>query len=217
MKFAAGSLLLVALALVRPAAGAEIHDAAAAGKLDKVKALLGAHPEQLEAKGTNDGTPLYWASWGGQLPVVEWLLAHQADVMAKDYKGGTPLHLVRKAEVAEVLLAHGADVSARDYKGGTPLHLATCEDLQGVAEVLLAHGADVNAKDKTGQAPLHWAANVALHCPASSPDRKVISALLLAHKANVNAIDRNGKTPLDLAVDGGHKEMAEFLRDHGGK
>jgi ankyrin repeat protein len=41
----------------------------------------------------NDGeTPLYSASWNGQLEVVKYLKSVGADINAKDNVGNTPLH-----------------------------------------------------------------------------------------------------------------------------
>jgi len=40
--------------------------------------------------------------------------------------------------------------------------------------------------------------------------------LLLANNADVNAKANNGATPLDLAGGGGHKDVVELLRLHGG-
>lgn len=59
--------------------------------------------------------------------------------------------------VAELLVAHGADVNARDLMGLTPLHRAAVSDNDTVTETLLAHRADVNAKDNDGETPLHQA------------------------------------------------------------
>jgi ankyrin repeat protein len=60
--------------------------------------------------------------------------------------------------VAEVLLAHGADVNARDIKfGDTPLFWAVFAGQKDMAELLLAHGADVNARDNSGNTPLYEA------------------------------------------------------------
>jgi len=59
--------------------------------------------------------------------------------------------------VAEVLLAHGADVKAKDQDENdySLLHIAADKGHDAVAEVLLAHGADVKAKDKYGETALH--------------------------------------------------------------
>jgi ankyrin repeat protein len=40
---------------------------------------------------------------------------------------------------------------------------------------------------------------------------------LIANGAKIDAPSYNGKTPMALAIDGGHDDVAELLRQHGGK
>src|SRR5438445_7553984 len=78
------------------------------------------------------------------------LLAHGADVNAKDHDGMTPLHTaVEKSFVVvmELLLNHGADVNARmRHDGMIALLFAVMGyyDAKDKAALLLNHGADVN-------------------------------------------------------------------------
>ena len=61
-------------------------------------------------------TPLHFAAEQGHQAVVALLLAHQADVHAKDDRGSTPLHLAARKghrDVAELLLAHHAKVQCQ--------------------------------------------------------------------------------------------------------
>jgi hypothetical protein len=160
----------------------------------------------------------YAATNGTSRKDVELLLAHGADVNAKDLSGNTPLHKAASAdnkELTALLLAHGADVNARDMIGYTPLH---CAPLKDESELLLAHGADVNAKDDKGQTPLHLAVSddprdykgVVKEITESDLARIEV---LLAHGADVNARDNNGRTPLFYAKIG---DIAKLLREHGG-
>jgi ankyrin repeat protein len=60
-------------------------------------------------------------------------------------------------DVARTLIAHGADIHARDSSGNTPLHAAAYCGSVAVARTLLAHGANPNAKNIDGRGPLDYA------------------------------------------------------------
>ena len=206
------AILLVVLAWNSLAFGGEIHDAAKAGDLEKVKALLKDKPNLVFSKDKNGDTPLVVAAKFGRQDVAAFLLAHKADVNARGkdvaFTGegiqgkslsGTPLHwaaMKSDTRMAELLLANEADVNAKD--DSTPLHWAVspthhkpvsaCREMM---ELLLAHGANVNAKDDDGQTPLHRAAWI---------HQTELAELLLTHQADVNAKDDNDETPLHLAV-----------------
>jgi ankyrin repeat protein len=48
-------------------------------------------------------------------------------------------------------------------------------------------------------------------------DHKDVVELLLANQAEVNATNNEGATPLQNAVDKGYDDVAELLREHGGR
>lgn len=57
-------------------------------------------------------TPLHIACERGHAEVVELLLAHEADVEAKDISGNTPLHVAAQSQqtkIVQKLLDTGAD------------------------------------------------------------------------------------------------------------
>lgn len=108
MKITIFFLLLVALGL-HHSSGAEdidIHTAAKAGDVTKVKALLTTQPELVNAKDATGATPLHWV---GNPAVAELLLTHKADVNAKDNQGLTPLQWAarERSPVAKWLRQHG--------------------------------------------------------------------------------------------------------------
>ena len=213
---------------------AQIHDAAKAGDLAKVKALLKEDPDLVSTKDSNGETPLHTAAVSGHKDVVELLLAkaevkniydaaaigdlekvkaflkmHPDLVFSRENNGNSALHEAADGgnkEVAELLLANKAEVNAKGSHGDTPLHLAAKMRDKEMTRFLLANGADVNAKDDQGATPLYYAA---------FGGRKDVAELLLANKAQVNARDNKGNTPLHYAASNGHEEVAELLRQHG--
>ena len=92
---------------------------------------------------------MHKAALSGLKNVAELLLAHKADVNARDSDGKSPLHLAAEAgykDVVELLLTNGADVNAKDNSSMTPLHFAAQAGHQGVAELLLAQKADAGTE-----------------------------------------------------------------------
>jgi ankyrin repeat protein len=104
------AVALVVLAWSSLAFCGEIHDAAGAGDVGKIKALLKKNPELVFSKDSIGWTPLHYAAYSGQKGAAELLLTSNADVNAKDKNGHTPLawatHKDHK-DVAELLRRHG--------------------------------------------------------------------------------------------------------------
>jgi len=88
------AILPVTLAWCSLAFCGEIHDAAKAGDLEKVKTLLKDKPGLVLSKDDKYGlTPLHLAAFSGHQDVAELLLTSKAEVNAKDNLGLTPLHM----------------------------------------------------------------------------------------------------------------------------
>ena len=127
MKLKLAVVTLVALVWSCLAFCGEIHDAALAGDLEKVKVLLKAHPDLINSKDTNGMTPLHFAAHNGNKDMVEFLLADKVKVNAKARGGITPLYYAAEGghlDVVELLLANKADVNAKASDGRTALHWA---------------------------------------------------------------------------------------------
>ncbi len=138
--------LVLSSILVSCSSKSEISEAANAGNVEKVKALLTSNPKLVFDKGFYDDTPLHFAA---NKDVAELLLTNGAVVDAKDKWGNTPLHMAASAgykDVVEVLLAHGADVNAKAppiaRTGGdwTPMYMAASSHHDDVVELLRQHG-----------------------------------------------------------------------------
>ena len=185
----------------------------------EVAELLIANDADVNAKNTNDWTPLHQVA---TKEIAELLIAEGADVNVNDRGGSTPLHFVAgkgHKETARLLITKGADVNAKNEDGETPLHMAALWGHNENAELLIAKGADVDAKGGVnGGTPLHWAAK---------EGHKETAELLIAKGADVNAKDDIGRTPLDWGkqffddytpeAKAEIKQTADLIRKHGGK
>jgi len=132
-------VILVALAWSSLAFCGEIHDAAKAGDLTKIQALLKDNPDLVNSKETNGWTPLHWAAEQGYTNVAVLLLANKADVNAKAINGFTPLHIAAgegNKDMVELLLVSKADVNATNKDGWMPLQLALLSRHKDVTELL---------------------------------------------------------------------------------
>jgi pectate lyase len=213
-----------------------LHDAAASGDVQELKALI-SRGVDVNIRERDVSAPLHRAAQHGHVQFVEILLAEGADIDAGDYTGATPLYYaVEKGykDVAELLLANGVDVNARNAAGDTPLHYAARSRNAGrdVIELLIARGANVNAKNKDGQTPTDIAlsrnryevvrlliakgADVEVSLHAAARIGSLVKVKNLIEKgADINAKDTAGQTPLHHAVGYGRKDAVELLIANG--
>src|SRR5215813_11168769 len=207
-------------------------DAIRAGEFDRVKAMVTADPQLIDARSrTGDSAiltavyhrqkeivnllvlrgatlTLFEASAAGELERVERLVdADELSIVAFSSDGWTPLHLAAffgHAKVVELLLGRGADPRARSKNptGNTPLHAALASNHKFVAGLLMGAGADVNAADAAGWRPLHIAA---------AHNNLDAMKTLIAEGADVNATNKEGKTALTMAQEKNQREASALL------
>ncbi|URA11139.1 DUF2817 domain-containing protein [Thermospira aquatica] len=98
-------------------------------------------------------TPLFEASYAGQVEVVRALLRKQVSPDEKDPQGWTPLILAAQRghrEVVRILLDAGASVNAQDRYGYSALMEAVRCQHGGIVNDLLAKGADPKQTNRYG-------------------------------------------------------------------
>jgi len=207
------SALALTVILGAPALGgqqASLHDAARAGDLAAVQALVEKNPELAAAKDATGRTALHAAGAGGHVGVVAYLLSRTGEVDAADNTGATALHLAAANghdDVARLLIEKKANVNAQDAGGETPLATACARGRVPVATRLLAAGSSVDTANSYGRTPLSLVARESGHVD--------LARMLIDRKADVNARDKFGSTPLELAAWRGFRPVVELLLERG--
>ena len=134
----------------------ELHEAAAAGHLARVKQIVDANPA-LAKSYSPDGFPVFaLAAVFGHREIAEHLLQNGADVNAAATNGSGYTALTGAAtngrtELVAWLLANGANPNHRYGPGYTPLLAAAANGRLDTVKVLLEHGADLRAAANDGQ------------------------------------------------------------------
>ena len=238
MKKALTLISVLAALLTADLRAGEIHNAAAAGDLNKVRTLIEADPTLLESKDNDGNTPLITACKTLQVAVANFLIAKGADVNAKGMVGGTPLLWARKDkdesfDLIQRLIAKGADVNAVNEYNWTTLCSVVKSGNTKAAKLLIDHGADINFRWKTGtllQMAINGSheemakllvesgaklqefsfGNTELHLAAMKGCADLVP-LLVKHGADVNALNEYGHTPLYYAAKHGHRKAADAL------
>ena len=98
------------------------------GLTERVEAYLSGDEDVNQLGGAYGSTPLGWAAFAGDLPMLQLCLTKGADVHLKAKKGATPLHMAvwngDNANIVEALLGAGADPQAANQHGQSALEVA---------------------------------------------------------------------------------------------
>jgi ankyrin repeat protein len=215
----AALVVVASVMIVTGLRAGEIHDAAAAGDLNKVKALLEGDPTLLESKDDRlsyrGNTPLISACWGtpgappnAQIAAATFLIDKGANINAKNNNGGTPLYFAtRDLDLTQLLMAKGASVNIRAYGDHTPIHQAAFAGNLRVAKLLIDHGADLNTGGAAGtvlQAIIYY----------RTASGTAMAKLLLENGATLQK-SSFGNTELHLAALNDYADIIPILAKHG--
>ena len=190
-----------------------LYYAAVLGLRDLAARLLAEHPEDVDANGGTEVTPLHASVKNGHFDISSLLSEHLRNPDIRGRYLQTPLHGIMMPEKVQSgylefgqrLLAWGADVNARDDTDWTPLYVAAGNGRLDFVQVLLEHGAAINARTNTSETPLYW---------ASQRGHVDVVRLLLEHGADPSISHMNGTTPSDVAS---RPEILQLLSDYGTK
>ncbi|HXV75643.1 MAG TPA: ankyrin repeat domain-containing protein [Candidatus Polarisedimenticolaceae bacterium] len=155
------------------AAGPELDlfDAAAVGRVERLRELLDGDPSLVSAVSGDGGSALHLAAFLGSADAVRLLLERgaDADAVAPGFNEVKPLHSAvasRRPEVVHLLLEHGCDVNAKQRGGFNALHAAAHAGMTDVVDALLARGADPKATNDAGRTATDLAREAGHHAIA---------------------------------------------------
>ncbi|HEX4222594.1 MAG TPA: ankyrin repeat domain-containing protein [Pseudonocardiaceae bacterium] len=119
-----------------------------------------------QAQAYQGDTALHVAAVAYDVDIAQDLLAHDADIRARNRRGAEPLHAAvlggpgattwnpaRQRAIIGYLVEAGADPNAAALGGVTPLHRAVRNRCSAAVETLLRLGADPHAVNDNGSTP----------------------------------------------------------------
>jgi len=140
----------------------EMHEAVAAGQLDRVKQIV-EKDAALANSFSPDGFPVFaLAAVFGHREVAEYLFAKGANVNAAatngtGYNALTGAVASGHAAIVKWLLEQGAEANYRYGPGHSPLLEAAANGHLEIVKMLLEHGADLHQKSTDGKTALAFA------------------------------------------------------------
>ena len=173
------------------------------GDVAAVRAALEWDPSQANQKDARFGaTPLHWAALRDHEEVARELIAHGADINARNRDGETPLRVAERSKrkrVAQLLREAGSRPSLSAL-----LDAAKRGEAGRVEQLATEVPSLINEADaEFGATALHWA--------ALRGHAEVVKALI-SHGADLTVTNKDGETPLRVARRANRSQVVELLR-----
>jgi ankyrin repeat protein len=183
----------------------ELHNATIARDSTRIEYLLN-RGAKIDARDTEQQTPLIVAAKGGDLSVMNGLLEYKANPNAQDDDGwSAAMHAVRSNEpkVFRLLGKHKANFNLLNKEGLTALAMAVFDNKANAAVAMLDNNAD---PDLAMGAAKYNALMIAV-----KKGNLQMAQTLLQYKANPNAKNAGGITPLMIAAFGNEDMIVSLL------
>jgi quinoprotein dehydrogenase-associated probable ABC transporter substrate-binding protein len=183
----------------------ELHNATIARDSTRIEYLL-KRGAKVDARDTEQQTPLIVAAKGGDLSVINGLLEYKANPNAQDDDGWTAgMHAVRTNEpkVFRLLGKHKADFNIVNKEGLTALAMAVSDNKANATVAMLDNNANPDFAMGTAQ---YNALMIAV-----KKGNLQLAQTLLQYKANPNAKNAGGLTPLMIAAFGNQDMIISLL------
>jgi ankyrin repeat protein len=148
-----------ALSLLQPDGKLGPAEAAAFGRLDRLRQLLAEDPGRANERSPDGFRPLHLAIFAGSFDAARLLVERGADVEALSTNERVRVRplgtaaFVRSVEATRLLLEAGADVNGKGAGGFAALHSAAQNGDVELARFLLERGADRTVRNQAGQLP----------------------------------------------------------------
>jgi ankyrin repeat protein len=145
--------------LVPPDERLDVFEAAAFGRIDRLRDLLHENAGAANDFSPDGFTPLHLACFSGGSQAAEVLVEHGAELETLSQHASIKVRPLgtaafsRDLESSRVLLEAGADPNGRGEGGFVPLHTAATNGDLELIRLLLAHGADASAALPDGRTP----------------------------------------------------------------
>lgn len=171
-----------------------LHAAAYHGIPFLVKDLITQRPHMLDAPDNQGWTPLFWATFSGQMESAMILLIQGANLRLKTTDDQTLLHLAAAGGLTILvkdLIAQKFDLNHKDQNGFTPLFYAVRNNHIDLVTYLFEAGASLTEIDKEE--------NTLLHHATAAQDKDIIT-YLIEQELDIDQKNSQGESPLDLAA-----------------